>query len=255
MILFLIREKPKKKKELQWKPAAPWGGMRVSVVWVENSMVYAFRQFNNPGPQELWPMEKTEKRLKQEVEALLMKQESLREAAEIDDPAERAKRMVPFIDTNSHHCQDMALQILKDCGTAALPVLRKMLSQRKRMMMHDEVIKAMVAVGGQKVRSDLLDLVEKEMDFWKAEGPNQKDSWSGEASCHYYRLREALDQLADMGVPEDRREVMKDLHDLWLSMPHLRNHGRGIGPDGEYTRESHIVHETEAILRGKSKDK
>ena len=85
-VLFLRREGK------GWKPAA-WGGMQVSVVWVEAGQLYVFQQKINPGPTALHPLDLHESKLKaQVVEAVKIQAELLRAIADtLDCP------MPPFI--------------------------------------------------------------------------------------------------------------------------------------------------------------
>jgi hypothetical protein len=268
MVLFLIGQKTPA-GAMQWKPASLFGGMQVSVVWIEKTQAYAFVQLQNPGASEVRPLDptpedleaalagkkelhlgRTEADLKAEVRSIVDAQESMRKAAKTADAGERAKLMVPLLDSTVYGCAAEAFKTLAECKDAALPVLRDLLSQDERLAMHREILKTMAAAGGNKVLPDLLKVVEEELAYWKKEGPGHQHPWSSETMVnHYGRLSESLRLLSEMGVPKDKRAAIIELRDFWQSLPQLNDIGRGTGPGGVRVGVSPIVSAAEAILR------
>lgn len=221
-------------------PASRFGGMNVSVVWIEGVRLFAFRQVINPGPTRLVPLGLSEKELKAAVgKADSIKQAFTRAAAEAD-PEKRAKAIIGFIDSDIYGPYWDAFRVLGGCGKAALPECRKLLADPKRFDDHPRVIEAMSAAGGQDARADLLRLLEEEHAYWAKTGPKLAKPWWGQApmTSHYGRLHTTLYQLARIGIAPDQEKLVRAVRDLSKSLPQLD----GIG-DGQ------IANAAEAVLR------
>ncbi len=127
MILFLRRGAK------GWEPASLFGGMTVSVVWVEGTRAYAFVQEQNPGASEVVPLRQTEGDLKDIVRQAVRVQAALERAVAEPDRAKRARALVPFLDEPTYGSRGAAFDALAACGRDALPVLRPLLEDDKRL--------------------------------------------------------------------------------------------------------------------------
>jgi hypothetical protein len=178
----------------------------------------------------------------------------LRKAAVIENTDDRVKQIVAFVDNPHSTCRQEAVQALIQCKDAALPVLRDWLSQPERLRVHKEVIPAMVGAGGDKVIPDLTGLLEEELAYWKKTEPALKTWWGEQPmTSHYLRLHEVLKQLAQMGVPDDKKGKIKELRTLWVSLPQLSNTDRGMGDGAKYVGKSDLISLSDAILRETTK--
>jgi hypothetical protein len=240
-VLFLTR------KDKTWKPASLFGGMKVSVAWIEKRRVYAFVQQINPGPSLLIPLGVTEEDLKKLVtKADAVKQDMNKVAAQAD-PAKRAEAIVRFIDSDIYGPYWDTFEILGGCGNAAVPVCRKLLADPKRAVdnpkarssIHSHVIEAMVKAAGVEVRGDLITLLEDEQAYWKKTGPTLKMWWGQEPMTnHYSRLHTILHQLAKIGITPEQEKLVAAVRDLWKSLPQLDSIGN-----------SQIAQAAEAVLK------
>ena len=73
-----------------WKPAAGWGGMKMSVVWIERGRVYALVQVQNPGPSILIFLRLDEEQFRERLASILMLRGELAHAVAEPDRARRA---------------------------------------------------------------------------------------------------------------------------------------------------------------------
>jgi hypothetical protein len=197
MILFL---KPDPTEVATWQSTARFGGMKVSVVWVEEENTYAFTQVINPGPSILSPQICSERKMQKRVREIIDIQESLAKVANIVTPVERAKKAAPFIKSNVCYAQKEAFRILSHCNASAVPILRKMLADESNVAQHWEIVDSMVAAGGSELGPELTQIVREELVFWKAETPLLKKGWWNGKGLGWSRVRQL------------RNRYMKTLH-------------------------------------------
>ncbi len=222
VLLFLIRQTESTGKP-KWKPANRSGGLKVSVAWIESSKIYAYGQIIIPGPSVLVPFG-TVKLFKKQVQTILRAQREVRNAAKTKSPRDRAKQMVVFFDSEVENCRLEAFQVIGKCGNAAMPVLRGLLSQPKRLSMHNSVVAAMVSAVGENAKLDLLKLVQVELAYWKMVAPGfERLRGHGPMDGHYSRLHEALYQLTKLNVSKNERPPLISLRKLWVSQPQLNS--------------------------------
>jgi hypothetical protein len=96
MILFL---KKKATGKVEWEPASSWGGMNVSVLWIEGDRAYAFIQMINPGPSLLTEFGKSEQEVRDRTFDVMRLHESLDAAVANSDPSSRAEALQPFTES------------------------------------------------------------------------------------------------------------------------------------------------------------
>src|SRR5262245_7902488 len=246
MILFLRRG------GRGWEPATLFGGMTVSVVWVEGGRVYAFVQEQNPGPSELVPLRQNEGDLKDIVRQAVRVQSRLERAAAEPDRAKRGQALVPFLDEPTFGSRDAACDALAGCGRDALVVLRPLLADDRRLSQHGDFLTVMTRAAGKEARPDLEKMLEQELDYWKKVGPGLDQWWAREPMTrHYCRLITVLREMKRIGYADDRK-LVRQLRDYWASLPQLDYIGKGIGADGKPVVRSKLVEESEPGI-GKSR--
>jgi hypothetical protein len=242
MILFLRRGAK------GWGPASGFGGMEVSVVWVEGGRAYAFVQEQNPGPSELVPLRHNEGDLKDTVQRAVRVQSRLERAAGEPDRAKRARALVPFLDEPTFGSRDAACDALAGCGRDALVVLRPLLADDRRLSQHGDFLTVMTRAAGKEARPDLEKMLEQELAYWKKVGPGLDQWWGREPMTrHYSRLITVLREMKRIGYA-DKRKLVRQLRDYWESLPQLDYIGKGTGPDGKPVGRSQVVEEAEAVI-------
>jgi hypothetical protein len=95
MVLFLIKAKWRDRvfAGKAWAPAASWGGISTSVVWIEDGQAYAIHAMGGPtGFETLTYLGMTEGELQRRVASIVETQIKSLKAVKESDPVERAKR-------------------------------------------------------------------------------------------------------------------------------------------------------------------
>ena len=227
MILFL---KSDLRGGRSWQAAMRFGGMKVSTVWVEGENTYTFTQVINPGPSVLVTQMCHESKMQKMVMEIIAIQRELKKVANIVTPVKRAIKAAPFTKSNVYYVRKEAFNILSHCNSAALPVLRKMLTSESHAAQHSKIIDVMVIAGGSEIGPELTKMVSSELKFWQTETPSlEKGWWSGKglawSRCQqlrnryckvlhlFYALRKLKFNNAESSV--------RAFRDYWQSQPKL----------------------------------
>jgi hypothetical protein len=216
---------------LVWIGAADYGGIKVSVAWIEQQEAFAFVQIENPGPSRLVPLRMSEQKLKDRALEVVKTQEVLNRSLTMP-AAKRAEALEPLARLTMYPAWVKAFDALADCGPAALPTLRRMLADESTSNRHDRVVKALVRAGGTEVGRDLTQLVERELGFWKNAAPQLRVGWWNGTGLQwseveplrsrYAKVYEALHGLRAIRWPGCEKEV-SDFRDFWRSLPQLED--------------------------------
>lgn len=229
MILFLKKDE----KSGEWKSTALFGGMNVSVVWLENNESFGFRQIENPGPSILVPLYISETKMREKILEITGIQNSYNEALKIKNKAERAEALEPFFGADAHFIRFLALAEIEKCGASALPVLRKMLAREDLLRVHGNLIELMVRLGGQKSGGELVRIVNEELKFWKQTAPKLGKNWWTDVDddgtmalqTRFLKLLQAVRQLKNLKFAPSRKAVA-ELRVFWRSLPQLEDKDR-----------------------------
>jgi hypothetical protein len=234
MVLFLVREQEKAGGDgpgnITWRPVVSWGGMKVSMAWVEKDKVFAFTQEHNPGPSLLIPWGMNECELKCRVDDILATQTALAEAMRQDDPAKLASAIPPLLRSDSDYVRGTVVGSLWTGGAKSLPALRGVLKDESLWKLHETAVWALAKAGGAAVGPELTELLKRELAFWKTAGPGLKAGWWNGAGIKWdevERLRHhcGMAHTALGGLKAIRhagcREAVTELRDFWRSLPQL----------------------------------
>src|SRR5262245_24105172 len=128
-VVLFLRWQPRRDDSSKgdWLPASRFGGLPVSMAWVEKGQAFAVVQRENPGPSEMIPLDLTEAKVRERVRELVRIQADVGRAAAKADPGERAEALRPYVGSDLYYAREAAFQGLGGCGPKALPVLRKLL--------------------------------------------------------------------------------------------------------------------------------
>ena len=93
----------------------------------------------------------------------------------------------------------------------------------------------MVKAGGSTVTSDLLKIVNEELDYWSKQAPDLTVGWWNADPAnprkslreHYIKLLEALRQLQVVGCNKECKNVVTNTLELWKTTPALHDIGDG----------------------------
>jgi len=216
--------------EYQWEPAANWGGMNVSVLWIEGEQSFAFIQVMNPGDSLLTHYGDSENRVRDRAFEVMHLHETVNEAVAIKDESKRAEALEAFTRSDLNYARDLAFAELEKCGQGAMPVLRKMLNDQSLLRLHSEVIKCLTVVGGDKVADELTTIVRDELGFWRATAPSLSTEWwnGGDDTeremlrNRYSKVLEALYSLRKLRTV-GCKDVVIEFRDFWRSLPQLED--------------------------------
>lgn len=118
------------------EPASAWGGMKVSVLWIDDGKGFCFRQWMNPGPSELsqcgqFPVNSSDVAVfTARIQRVLQVQKDLAETMAIrNNPEVRADRLGRIALGDVWEAQREALDALGKSGTIALPEILQVMDE------------------------------------------------------------------------------------------------------------------------------
>lgn len=236
MVLFL-KWQPEKEDPSKgtWTAASTWGGMRVSLAWIEGGQSYACVQWINPGQSDPFRLEMTEGQMNERVRHLDGVRAKLGRAAAIPDQKKRAEGLAPFFASDVFSVQEAALQLLSKCGEPALPTYRNLLGDGSLSEQHCQIVASMAKVGGPRIGEELTQMLHRDLGYWKTIGPTLPSGWWNGGGLEWtevevHRDRYGITLAAVRGIAEARcpegRNAVRQLRDFWLSLPQLNEIGQ-----------------------------
>ena len=242
MVLFLRRNDGEPAQEtsdrtvrsaasIQWQSAAFYDEFNVSVVWIDQGKSFAFVQVLNPGPSLLIDLGFSEDEVKNCALEITEIRKSLLQTVAIADPATRAVALEPFAHHSVYQARDDAFEALKKCGSAAVPVLRRMLADDSLIDIHARLVEVLGEAANKDAGPLLAAIIEKDLEYWKKTGPVLKKGWwngTGFDSLEevepfrdrYSRDYEALQQLTKRPY-RTSEALLTELRDFWRSLAQL----------------------------------
>lgn len=227
MVLFLRRAAGGDAPSLQ--PAASWGGMRVSVAWLDRGRAWAFVQREDGGPLLLSDVG-TELDLEARVAALTALQSELRATSAIGDLDQRVRALARF--AREPLASAEAFQLLVGCAQHAVPALEELMAPEVGLA--PQAAEALAQIPGPEGQAALVRVLADEWQFWSARGPGLPSGWWDAQGAeglrrHYGRLLVTLEALAPLRVEEARPLFLRHA-ELWSSVPALAEVGDGQVP-------------------------
>ena len=209
-----------------WKPATSWGDMDVSVAWVENGEVYALVQVINPGSPQMTNVG-TEQAMRQRIGVVRAAHGKLARAKAIEDPRKRAEALALQVGSPVPAASAAAVKTLGTCGEAALPVIERLLDNRRLYKHHGNLVRELGNAGKKAAGQSLLRILKAELVFWKKTGPNLPVGWWNGAAADRLRSRyvRTLETIRAI-VRVDHRPAagtVRELADFWRSLPQLHD--------------------------------
>ncbi|MHC4645818.1 MAG: HEAT repeat domain-containing protein [Planctomycetota bacterium] len=157
------------------------------------------------------------------------KDEGLEKAISLSDSKDRAEALVAFTDVNDHRARERAFNSLAECGTPALPYLRKMLQEEALLDRHYLVVKALAESGGSGVGPELTEMLREELAFWKKQAPLLKATqWRdlpADLRARHAKLEQALEAVNWISF-EGAEDILIDIMLYWRSEPRLNRLNR-----------------------------
>jgi len=169
-------------------------------------------------------------------------QEELAEVVRIGNGVARAEGLKPYVRSEVHEAQRLALNELGKCGPSALKTIRGMLEDPAFADEVSELIKAFVGAGGEAVGEELNSRLQRELEFWQATAPSLSQGWWNQDPTPHAPLRERYVQTLELIRGLDRTHYVPaltaamQLGELWRSLPQL-NDSSGINQMAEECEE------------------
>lgn len=156
MILFLRKQEVGDAgTTAKWGPASAWGGMKVSVLWIDGGKAFCFKQWENPGPSALsqcvrGPMISSDVAVfTARIQELLQTQSDLTETLALKDVDVRAERLARIALGDVYPAQKEAIGALGKAGTVALPEILQVMDKPPGRYDGDALIRMFVEATGK----------------------------------------------------------------------------------------------------------
>jgi hypothetical protein len=205
-----------------------------SVAWVEDSVLFAHVAGKARETVGIAELSMTPVEMAARVRQLARLRGDLERATAQADPAQRAKALRPFVESELYYARYAAFEELARCGKPALPVLREMLRDPGLHRRHDMVVRALARAGGPDAGAELAKLLEGELAYWKMTAPGLPAGWwngaggaVAEETAERLRERysvtlETIRGLRQARFPEGKTTVTA-FRDYWRSLPQLED--------------------------------
>lgn len=235
MILFLKEQKVSGAgAPAKWGPASAWGGMKVSVLWIDGGKAFCFQQWENPGPSALsqcgrWPLRSSDAALfTARIQEVLQAQRDLTETLELKDVGVRAERLGRIALDDVYPAQKEAIDALGKAGTVALPeILQVMDKPPGRFYDGDALIRVFVEAAGKDSGRQLHARLQQDVIYWETVGPTLTQGWLGQlievGSPLFVKFNETslLVRELDKEHYAPAAQTAAELRDFWASQPLL----------------------------------
>jgi hypothetical protein len=213
----------------EWQPADFFHEIRSSVIWVDDSRLYIFTQWTNPGPSLLSNWDKSLAKVHARVMEVIQTQEALTQIIRVKDMSVRAERLKPYVHSNTFSAKEFALEQLGKCGPSALGTIRTMLDDPEYALEADDLIKAYSEAGGESAGEELSNRLQKELTYWQATVPKLHEGWWNQDAKPDAPLRLRYGQTIQLirGLQHTHYTpaltTAINLRDLWRSLPQLND--------------------------------
>jgi len=168
--------------------------------------------------------------------------QELVEVVSIGNRGARAQGLKPYVRSELHEAQWLALNELGKCGPAAVEAIRGMLNDPAFGDEAAELVKAFVGAGGEGVGEELASRLQQDLVFWQATAPSLSKGWWNQDPTPHARLRERYSQTFQLILGLERTHyapaliTAKTLGNFWRSLPQL-NDPSGPQSDGGRMRQ------------------
>ena len=218
----------------QWQPASVYGGMKVSVVWIDGGQLFCFQQQMNPGPSALgrcwqrtqmdWPA------LIGRIKDVLQTQDNLARVFRLEDRNARVEQLQAIVYGDVWYgARKEALQGLGKAGPSALPAIQQILDKPPVPYDSRDLIRALAEAAGENAGNELNRRLRQNLDFWRSRGHSLKNGWWNQDATPDAPLRVKYDETIELVRALDHERyrpatrTAAELRDFWLSLPQLND--------------------------------
>ncbi len=218
----------------QWQPASVYGGMKVSVVWIDGGQLFCFQQQMNPGPSALgrcwqrtqmdWPA------LIGRIKDVLQTQDNLARVFRLEDRNARVEQLQAIVYGDVWYgARKEALKGLGKAGPSALPAIQQILDKPPVPYDSRDLIRALAEAAGENAGNELNRRLRQNLDFWRSRGHSLKNGWWNQDATPDAPLRVKYDETIELVRALDHERyrpatrTAAELRDFWLSLPQLND--------------------------------
>jgi len=194
MILFLKKQEASGAgASTKWGPASGWGGMKVSVLWIDAAKTFCFQQWMNPGPSVLsecqrWPLSSSDPDVfTARIRQVLQTKAGLAEALALKREDDRAERLGRIALGDVYPAQKEAMDALAKAGTVALPEILQVMDGAPGFYDGVALVRMFVKAAGKDSGRQLHGRLQQDVIYWETVGPTLTPDW--------------LEQLVVVGSP------------------------------------------------------
>lgn len=218
---------------MRWEPASAWGGIKVSVLWIDGGDAFCFRQWNNPGPSMLgrcpwWQADSSDVAVfTARIREVLQVQRHLAETLALKSADLRAARLGRIALGDVYRAQKEAMNALGKAGIIALPEILQIMDKPPAFYDGDELIRVFVEAAGKDSGKQLHARLRQDLIYWKAIGPTLTEDWSDQLMEPGLPLFVKFNETALLIHELDKEryapaaQTAAELRDFWVSQPRL----------------------------------
>ena len=222
----------------QWQPASLYGGMKVSVVWIDGGQLFCFQQGMNPGPSALGRCRQRTQMdlpvLTGRIKDILQTQDNLARIYRLEDRNAMVEQLQAIVYGDVWYgARKDALQGLGQAGPTALPAILQILDNPPVPYDSRDLIRALAEAAGEDAGNELNRRLRQNLDFWQSRGRSLKNGWWNQDAAPDAPLRVRYDETIELvrALDQERYSLATrtaaELRDFWLSLPQL-NDPRGL---------------------------
>ncbi len=218
---------------MQWEPASTWGGIKVSVLWIDGGKAFCFKQWMNPGPSALsqcawWPLRSSDVAVfTTRIQEVLQAQRNLAGTLALKNVDVRAERLGRIALGDIYEAQKEAIDALGKAGTVALPEILQVMDKPPVPYGSANLIRVFAEAAGKDSGRQLHARLQEDVIYWKSVGPTLTQNWLDQlitvGSPLFVKFHETalLVHELDMENYAPAAPTIAELYDFWVSQPQL----------------------------------
>jgi hypothetical protein len=237
MVLFLKRQEGNGPgTPVKWGPAASWGGMKDSVLWIDDGKAFCFQPrtvgtFRGPStlsPCVRWPVRSSDMAVfTVRIEEVLRTQRDLAETLALKNLDVRAERLGSTALGDVYEARKEAIDALGKAGTVALPAILQVMNKPPLPYDGAALIRVFVEAAGKNSGRQLHARLQQDVIYWRTVGPTLTQDWLDQlivvGSPLFVKFQETSLLIGELDKEHYAPAVqtVAELRDFWVSQPQL----------------------------------
>lgn len=215
-----------------WESANFMGDdLRISAVWIQDGVTYAFRQTMNPGPSQLAMLLMSETELRKSIQSVIQLRKTMDRAVANPDPVERGRQFAMLIRSQDRIARMSAIEKLEHGGAPETKLLFDLISDQNLLGQHSIFIDALVRK--RIVDQRFAGFLNEETVYWSQVCHALKPGWwiaahgadAERTKAHYTRAYSLLNAIHELNLTK-AMPVVQDFARAWKTCPPIENSGK-----------------------------